>query len=91
MRQALLMLNGQLTHQAARVGPLEPVYRMLTGSDKDLDSAVQYTYVEILTRKPTAEEISEAVEIIESGADDLTGFADFRWILLNSNEFRFLP
>lgn len=91
MRQALLMLNGQLTHQAARVGPLEPVYHMLTGSDKDLDGAVQYTYVEILTRKPSAEEISEAVEIIESAADHMTGFADFRWILLNSNEFRFLP
>ncbi|MDE0867299.1 MAG: DUF1553 domain-containing protein, partial [Rubripirellula sp.] len=29
MRQALLMLNGQLTHQAARVGPLEPVHQML--------------------------------------------------------------
>jgi hypothetical protein len=91
MRQALLMLNGQLTNQAARVGPLEPVYPMLTGSDKDLNRAIEYTYVEILTRKPSAEEITEAVEIIESGADHMAGFADFRWILLNSNEFRFLP
>jgi len=91
MRQALLMLNGQLTHQAARVGPLEPVYPMLTGSDADIDKAVQYTYVEILTRKPSSDEIAEAIDIIESGADAMTGFADFRWILLNSNEFRFLP
>ena len=91
MRQALLMLNGQLTHQAARVGPLEPVYPMLTGSDADLEKAVQYTYVEILTRKPSANEVAEAIEIIESAAEPMTGFADFRWILLNSNEFRFLP
>jgi hypothetical protein len=91
MRQALLMLNGQLTHQAARVGPLEPVYPMLTGSGADIDKAVQYTYVEILTRKPSSDEITEAIDIIESGADTMTGFADFRWILLNSNEFRFLP
>ena len=27
MRQALMMLNGKLTNEAARVGPLEPVYR----------------------------------------------------------------
>ena len=91
MRQALLMLNGQLTHQAARVGPLEPVYPMLTGSDLNLGKAVEYTYVEILTRKPSADEVAEAIEIIESGVDTMTGFADFRWILLNSNEFRFLP
>ncbi|MDB4730237.1 DUF1549 and DUF1553 domain-containing protein [bacterium] len=91
MRQALLMLNGQLTHQAARVGPLEPVYPMLTGSGADIDKAIQYTYVEILTRKPSSDEITEAIDIIESGADTMTGFADFRWILLNSNEFRFLP
>ncbi len=26
MRQALMMLNGKLTNEAARVGPLEPVY-----------------------------------------------------------------
>ena len=91
MRQALLMLNGQLTHQAARVGPLEPVYPMLTGSDADLGKAVEYTYVEILTRKPSSDEVAEAIEIIDSGVDPMTGFADFRWILLNSNEFRFLP
>lgn len=91
MRQALLMLNGQLTHQAARVGPLEPVYPMLTGSDADLENAVQYTYVEILTRKPNSDEVAEAIEIIDSGVNPMTGFADFRWILLNSNEFRFLP
>ena len=91
MRQALLMLNGQLTHQAARVGPLEPVYEMLNGSSRNLENAVKYSYVEILTREPSADDIAEAVEIIESGADTMTGFADFRWILLNSNEFRFLP
>ena len=91
MRQALLMLNGQLTHQAARVGPLEPVYPMLTGSQRNLEGAIQYSYVEILTRQPSAAEVAEAVEMIQSGADELTGFADFRWILLNCNEFRFLP
>ncbi len=91
MRQALMMLNGRLTHEAARVGKLEPVYPMLTGPEKDLTRAIKYTYVEILTRLPSADEIAEASEIAHSGEDMLTGFADFRWILLNCNEFRFLP
>jgi hypothetical protein len=64
---------------------------MLTGSSKDLASAIKYSYLEILTREPSNDEIVEAVEIVESGADDMKGFADFRWILLNCNEFRFLP
>ncbi|TWU26641.1 hypothetical protein Pla52o_04940 [Novipirellula galeiformis] len=91
MRQALMMLNGQLTHEAARVGSLEPVYPMLVGPDQDLTRAVRYTYVEILTRLPTTEEVIEAKQIVAEGSDTMTGFADFRWILLNCNEFRFLP
>ena len=31
MRQALMMLNGRITHEAARVGDLEPMYKLLTG------------------------------------------------------------
>jgi hypothetical protein len=91
MRQSLMMLNGQLTHEAARVGALEPVYPMLVGPDKDLDRAIRYTYVEILTRLPSPQEISEAKQIVAEGEDPMKGFADFRWILLNCNEFRFMP
>ncbi|HIA04067.1 MAG TPA: DUF1553 domain-containing protein, partial [Myxococcales bacterium] len=31
MRQALMMLNGRLTHEASRVGSLEPIARLLDG------------------------------------------------------------
>ena len=27
MRQQLMMLNGRLTHEASRVGPLEPIHK----------------------------------------------------------------
>lgn len=91
MRQSLMMLNGQLTHEAARVGSLEPVYPMLVGPDKDLNRAIRYTYVEILTRLPSPQELTEANEIVADGEDLMKGFADFRWILLNCNEFRFMP
>ncbi|MEM7478843.1 MAG: DUF1553 domain-containing protein [Planctomycetota bacterium] len=91
MRQALMMLNGRLTNEASRIGQLEPVYKLLVGSQADYTRAIQYTYGEFLTRMPTAQEIAEAKQIIEEGEDPLTGMADFRWILLNSNEFRFIP
>ena len=91
MRQALMMLNGRLTNEAARVGPLEPVYKMMTGASPDLRKAIRYTYFEILTRLPSDSEVDEATQIIEAGDDALVGMADLRWILLNCNEFRFMP
>ena len=91
MRQSLMMINGRLTHEAARVGPLEPVYKMMTGANPDFRKAIRYSYFEILTRLPSEAEITEGLQIIDSGEDKLTGMADLRWILLNCNEFRFMP
>ncbi len=90
MRQALMMLNGLLTHEASRVGEFEPMHTVLV-EQKNLDAAVRLAYREILTREPTADEIKEAKLIIGAHKDPLDGMADFRWILLNCNEFRFLP
>ncbi|MCX7421970.1 MAG: DUF1553 domain-containing protein [Planctomycetia bacterium] len=90
MRQALMMLNGTLTHEASRVGELEPMYSVLA-EKKDLDGAVRLAYREILTREPSANEVTEAKSVIKANKDVLNGMADFRWILLNCNEFRFLP
>jgi len=91
MRQALMMLNGRLTHEASRVGSLEPMAKLLAGDSPDLEKAIQLAYREILTRAATAEELGEATEIIKVAKTPLDGMADLRWVLLNCNEFRFLP
>lgn len=91
MRQALMMLNGRLTHEASRVGPLEPMHALLVGEKADLDAAVALAYREILTREPSPQELREAKEIVKAGGAPLDGMADLRWVLLNCNEFRFLP
>lgn len=91
MRQALMMLNGRVTHEAARVGDLEPIAKFVIGKDANPDEAVKFAYLEILTRKPSADEIKEGKDIIASAATAADGVADLRWILLNCNEFRFLP
>ncbi|MEO8494214.1 MAG: DUF1553 domain-containing protein [Planctomycetota bacterium] len=91
MRQALMMLNGRLTHEASRVGELEPVYPLLIGEKADLSQAIQLVYREILTRQPAENELAEAKTIIAEAATPLDGMADLRWLLLNCDEFRFLP
>jgi hypothetical protein len=89
MRQALMMLNGRLSHEASRVGQLEPIYKLLVGKDADVEQAVRFAYREIMTRAPSPEELADAKAII--GDDPLEGMSDLRWVLLNCNEFRFLP
>lgn len=91
MRQALMMLNGKLTNEAARVGPLEPVYPLVAGDKADLDAAIKLVYREALTREPTAEEMADAKAILKDAASPLDGIADLRWALFNSNAFRFVP
>ncbi|MDA0283374.1 MAG: DUF1553 domain-containing protein [Planctomycetota bacterium] len=91
MRQALMMLNGKMTHEASRVGPYEPMHNLLVGKQADLDEAVRRAYLEILTRDPVDDEIDLAKSIVTDGDSTLEGMADLRWVLLNSNEFRYLP
>ena len=91
MRQQLMMLNGKATHEAARVGPLEPMFKLLGGAKQNVAGAIELAYMEILTRKPSADELAFAREVVGSGKPALQGMADLRWALLNSNEFRYLP
>lgn len=91
MRQSLMMLNGRLTHEASRVGTLEPVAKYLTEGKLQLDKAIELVYHEILTRDPSSGELAWAKEIIVEAKTLTAGVADLRWIMMNSNEFRFLP
>ena len=91
MRQQLMMLNGKAIHEAARVGPMEPMWKLLGRGKQDINRAIGLAYLEIFTREPTAAERSMAREIVGTGKPALDGMADLRWALLNSNEFRYLP
>jgi len=91
MRQALMLLNGSLTHEASRVGPLEPMHDLIAGKKANLDKAIALAYREILTREAKPEEIAFGKEVIQGAENSVEGMADLRWALLNSNEFRYLP
>ena len=89
MRQALMMLNGKLTHEAARVGPYESIHSLLTGAKPNLHKAVRQTYLLIFTREPNELEIEEGLGVLDDSP--LEGMADLRWAMLNSHEFKFIP
>jgi len=91
MRQALMMLNGKMTHEASRVGRLEPIYPLLVGKTADTDAAIKLAYREILTRSPSEEEMADARAIVSDAETPLDGMADLRWILFNCHEFRYIP
>ena len=89
MRQALMLLNGPLVHEAARVGPLEPLGRAISVNGR-LD-LVRMLYLETLSRVPTAEERAAAEDVIAAADSPADGIADMRWAIFNSREFRFIP
>lgn len=91
LRQELMLLNGKATHEASRVGPLEPVHHLIAGPGANPAKAVELVYLEIYTRRPTAEELADAREVIAAGKTPADGLADLRWAMLNSHEFRYLP
>ena len=91
LRQELLMLNGKATHEASRVGPLEPVSALIADPKAKPDAAIEFAYREILTRRPTAEEIAEGREVIRTAGAPAEGLSDLRWALFNCHEFRYLP
>ncbi len=86
-----MMLNVKATHEAARVGTLEPMYTLLGKGKQNIDKAIKLAYMEILTREPDSQEMKFAREIVGTGKPALDGMADLRWALLNSNEFRYIP
>jgi len=89
MRQALVLVNGPLVHEASRVGPLEPLGRAIAaGGRADL---VGMLYEETLCRAPTAAERALAEEVIATAASAADGLADLRWAIFNGREFRFIP
>jgi hypothetical protein len=80
--QALTLLNG------AAAGPLTSLQHALAQA-KDPAAKVRTAYLAMLTRGPRPYE--EAFWCHELARDAAQGTQDLAWVLLNSNEFRFLP
>jgi hypothetical protein len=86
--QRLLMMNGQIVYERTQDTPLRASQRIAILAPDDR-SAVETTYLTILTRRPTAEEAGhfEARLAETSGGERNDRMADLYWTLMNSTEF----
>jgi hypothetical protein len=84
--QALLMMNGQLIEKATSADSGSFLHRVLE-SDTAPSRKITRLYLATLSRHPHGRELSAAEHLLDSYAEELSGYQDLFWALLNSNEF----
>ncbi len=86
--QRLLMMNGELLHNATDPDPLDaPAHIGMLA--RDGETAVEIAYLMTLTRRPTAEESAHFADRLRNlaGEQRQQAVGDLCWTLLNSTEF----
>jgi hypothetical protein len=86
LSQALHMTVGETVQQ--RLGANGKLKAIVKNSATP-QAALEALFVLTLSRKPTAQEYSELLELIGTDAKDVAVFEDIFWSLLNSTEFAF--
>jgi len=89
IQQALTLLNGQLINEAVRMHPDHPIRHWHKERRFTPVQMVDALFVQILTRPPTPEERSLALQFVSGGQRD-TLWEDLQWSLLNCREFQFI-
>ncbi len=85
--QTLMMMNGELVHDATCGKPGSFVYE-IAKSDIKNRAKVHRLYLAALARKPSSQEITMANNLWDAReGDSLEAMKDLWWVLLNSNEF----
>jgi hypothetical protein len=88
--QALMMMNGELMQQAISCKPGSFLGELLEQSGRQRSPEifmVDSIYLAALSRHPSAKEITQARQYLESNPDTIQVLQDLFWALLNSNEF----
>ena len=85
--QRLLLMNGQLTRERIKEELLSASSR-IAHHPLDDERAIEVTYLTVLTRRPTAEETEQFVNLLREGEGPRAKkFEDIFWALINSTEF----
>jgi hypothetical protein len=85
--QRLLLMNGELTRERIKEELLSASSR-IAHHPLDDERAIEVTYLTVLTRRPTAEETEQFVNLLREGEGPRAKkFEDIFWALINSTEF----
>ena len=89
--QRLLMMNGEMVRDRTRQNPviLQNASARVANFATSNDQAVEVAYLIVLSRRPTANELSHFRAVLpEIGADERgPALEDLCWVLINSSEF----
>lgn len=86
LSQALHLLNGDTVQNKISQGGL--VKSLLEGG-KTPEQVIESLYIRCLSRKPTAEEKTKLMEVVQQSANPQQGLEDVFWAVMNSREFIF--
>ncbi len=75
-------LDGKLSNGTGYIATL-------LNANKPPEQIVEEMYLRSLARKPTADELKDAAEMVASATDRKNSVKDFAWILLNCKEFEY--
>ena len=86
--QTLMMMNGELINKATDVEQGGFLHRLTVDAKMNNAAKINHLYLAALARKPTAQEIALANELmLLRKGDPAAALADVWWAVLNSNEF----
>jgi hypothetical protein len=90
LSQALHLMNGDTVTEKIEEGGM---VKALTTEGKNSEQIIEQIYIRALTRKPTAEEMTQLLEEVNSAGEDAAQrelvLNDVFWAVLNSKEFMF--
>jgi len=85
--QTLMMMNGDLIATATKAEPGSFLHKV-ANTNKKPAAKIDHLYMAALARKPSANELKMANELLAArGGDTVAALQDVWWALLNSNEF----
>jgi hypothetical protein len=87
LRQALNLINGPVISEAVS-NPESRISKLLKQKPADWE-IVQETYLAVLCRKPTDNEMTEGMKYLAESGSKLEGAQDLAWALFNSPAFLF--
>ncbi|MBW3543151.1 MAG: DUF1549 and DUF1553 domain-containing protein [Planctomycetes bacterium] len=88
--QALMMMNGPLVESAISINQGSYLRSVLEDPRTNAVQKVEKLYLSSIGRKPTRNELAKAQQLIKTYSNQIEGYQDLFWALLNSNEFIFV-